>query len=51
MPKIKGKDEVVIFANTLWFILNFKKSLIDELLKKEIVMESLVLMDLENLLF
>lgn len=34
MPKIKGKDEVVIFANTLWFILNFKKSLIDELLKK-----------------
>ena len=33
MPK-KVKDEVVIFANTLWFIINFKKSLIDELLKK-----------------
>ena len=34
MPKKKVKDEVVIFANTLWFIINFKKSLIDELLKK-----------------
>ena len=30
----KSKDEVVIFANTLWFIINFKKSLIDEFLKK-----------------
>ena len=34
MLKKKVKDEVVIFANTLWFILNFKKSLIDELLKR-----------------
>ena len=34
MPKKNVKDEVVIFANTLWFIINFKKSLIDELLKK-----------------
>ena len=34
MYKKKVKDEVVIFANTLWFIINFKKSLIDELLKK-----------------
>ena len=34
MPKKKVKDEVVIFANRLWFIINFKKSLIDELLKK-----------------
>ena len=34
MAKKKVKDEVVFFANTLWFILNFKKSLIIELLKK-----------------
>ncbi len=34
MAKKKVKDEVVIFANTLWFIINFKKSLINELLKK-----------------
>tara|TARA_B100000242_G_scaffold176426_1_gene126456 strand:- start:2001 stop:3173 length:1173 start_codon:yes stop_codon:yes gene_type:complete len=34
MYKKKVKDEVVIFANTLWFIINFKKSLIDEFLKK-----------------
>ena len=34
MQKKKVKDEVVIFANTLWFILNFKKPLIIELLKK-----------------
>jgi len=30
----KAKDEVVFFANTLWFIINFKKSLIDEFLKR-----------------
>ena len=34
MSKKKVKDEVVIFANTLWFIINFKKSLIEELLKR-----------------
>ena len=34
MSKKKVKDEVVIFANTLWFIINFKKSLIDEFLKR-----------------
>ena len=34
MPKKEVKDEVVIFANTLWFIINFKRSLIDELLKR-----------------
>ena len=34
MAKKKVKDEVVFFANTLWFILNFKKPLIIELLKK-----------------
>lgn len=43
MPKIKGRDEVVIFANTLWFIINFKKSLIDELLKKGNVVKILFL--------
>ncbi len=34
MANKKVKDEVVFFANTLWFIINFKKSLIIELLKK-----------------
>ena len=34
MSKKNVKNELVIFANTLWFIINFKKSLIDELLKK-----------------
>ena len=34
MSKRNVKNELVIFANTLWFIINFKKSLIEELLKR-----------------
>ncbi len=43
MLKIKGKVEVIIFANTLWFIINFKKSLIEEFLKKGYVVKIIFL--------